>query len=245
MSTQVNVNAIEPEGATTTLTVGQTGQNTVISADAVKVNTFKDSGGNTLFTSNGSGVLSSVNSGFGSAQVLISSQTADGDTSLSFTSGIDSTYDEYIFEFYSIHPATDGVEIQFNASTDGGSNYNVTKTGTFYRAGHPESGAYSDFGFSSGTYKTPAQTTVYQALNYDVDNDADSCCVGELHIFNPSSTTYVKNYYSVSQTMLNATTSQQAFVGGYLNTTSAVNAIDFKMASGNMDTGTIRMWGWK
>ena len=174
---------------------------------------------------------------------MISSQTADDDASLSFTSGIDSTYDEYIFEFYSIHPATDGVEIQFNASTDGGSNYNVTKTGTFFRAQNSEGGT-KVLGYSSGTYKTPAQTTVYQALNYDVDNDDDSCCVGELHIFNLSSTTYVKNYYSKSQTMLNAASTQEAFVGGYLNTTSAINAIDFKMASGNFD-GTIKMYGIK
>ena len=177
--------------------------------------------------------------------VLIESITASDDATISFTSGIDSTYGEYIFRFYNVHPATDGVEFQWNGSTDGGSNYNVTKTGTFFRAQHAESNASYDVVYSGGDTKEPHQLTTYQALNYDVDNDNDSSCVGELHIFNPAGTTFVKHYYSRSHTMLNAATSNDGFVGGYLNTTSAVNAIDFKFSSGNMDTAIIKMWGVK
>lgn len=238
MSTQVNVNAIEPEGGTTTLTVGQTGQNTVISADAVKVNTFKDSGGNTLFTSNGSGVLSSVNSGFGSAQVLISSQTADGDASLSFTSGIDSTYDEYIFEFYEINPATDSAEFQFQA----GSSYDTTLTSTAFMAYHAEDG--SSYALTYLTAQDQAQGTGFQTLQHDVGSDADQCTAGELHFFNPSSTTYVKNWYCRSVGTQNNNTIQDEYFAGYFNIATALTQVQFKMDSGNFD-GTIKLWGVK
>ena len=239
MSTQVNVNAIEPEGGTTTLTIGQTGQNTVISADAVKVNTFKDSGGNTLFTSNGSGVLSSVNSGFGSSQVLIDSQTASGDASLSFTSGIDSTYDEYIFEFYEINPATDNAVFQFQA---GSSSYDTTMTTTTFTAYNSESG-----GTPALTYwaaQDQAQGTSFQSIGPECGNGSDECSSGELHLFNPSSTTYVKNWYAVVQQYQYTNMSQQFFPAGYFNTTAALTQVQFKMDSGNFD-GTIKLWGVK
>ena len=99
MTSTLKIDTIEPEGATTTLTVGESGQNTVIAGAGIKANVLKDAGGNALFTSNGSGTLSGVNSGFGSAQALISTQTASTSTSVSFTSGIDSTYKEYVFIF--------------------------------------------------------------------------------------------------------------------------------------------------
>ena len=126
--TQLNVNAIEPAGAT--LTIGESGD-TVKANDSVNVNTVKDAGGNTIWVSNGSGVLSSVNSAFGDALVLLSTATADDDASLSFTSDIDSTYKEYIFKFININPATDNASWTFQVSTDGGSSYNVTVTSTF------------------------------------------------------------------------------------------------------------------
>ena len=166
-------------------------------------------------------------------------------SSSAFTSSIDSTYKLYIFKFFDIHPATDGVEFQWNGSTDGGSNYSVDKTATFFRAYHSESDSTA-FGYSTGDSKEPhaaVADTTYQALNYDVDNDNDSSCVGELHIFNPAGTTYVKHYYSTSNTMLNNASTNQAFAGGYMNTTSAIDAIDFKFSSGNIDTGTIKMYG--
>jgi hypothetical protein len=178
--------------------------------------------------------------------VLLDTNTiTSGTANSAFTSGITSTYGEYIFRFYNVHPATDGVEFQWNGSTDGGSNYNVTKTGSFFRAQANEGDSAADLGYSTGDTKEPHQLTTYQALNYDVDNDNDSSCVGELHIFNPAGTTYVKHYYSRSNTMLNNATTNDAFVGGYMNTTSAINAIDFKMSSGNIDTAVIKMWGVK
>ena len=179
------------------------------------------------------------------AQTLLATETASADASLTFTSKIDSTYKLYIFKFFDIHPATDGVEFQWNGSTDGGSNYSVDKTASFFRCQHAE-GDSTAFGYSTGDAKEPHASvadTTYQTLNYDVDNDADSCCVGELFIFNPSNTTYVKHYMSRSQTMLNASSSNDALVGGYMNTTSAINAISFKFSSGNIDAGTVKMYG--
>ena len=110
------VDTLEPQSGTT-LTVGETGQNTVVGGNTIKFNTLQDAGGNAIFTSNGSGVLSSVNSSFGSDMNLISSQTVTDGASISFTSGITSTYGEYIFKCYNINPATDGTELTFNAST--------------------------------------------------------------------------------------------------------------------------------
>ena len=110
--TTLNVNTIEPAGST--LTLGASGD-TVVATDSVNVNTVKDAGGNTLWVSNGSGTLSSVNSGFGGKLVLISTQTASDTASISFTSGIDSTYREYIFKFYTIRPATDAAEFSFSS----------------------------------------------------------------------------------------------------------------------------------
>lgn len=100
------VDTIEPEGATTNLAIGESGQNIIVTGNDIRANVLQDAGGNAIFTSNGSGTLSGVNSGFGDALVLIATQTADDSASLSFTSGIDSTYDEYIFMYFNIQPAT-------------------------------------------------------------------------------------------------------------------------------------------
>jgi len=114
MTAILKTNLIEPQSGTT-LTVGKTGQNIILDADSIKNNVLKDAGGNAIWTSNGSGVLSGVNSAFGSAQVLILSQTVSNQASISFTSGIDSTYKEYVFEFININPVTDGVDFTFQA----------------------------------------------------------------------------------------------------------------------------------
>jgi len=241
--TTLKVNAIEPEGATTNLAVGMTGQNVVVGGSGgIKVNTMKDAGGNTLWTSNGSGTVSSVNSAFGSAMILLSTQTASGSASISFTSGIDSTYKEYIFEFYDVNPATDNVAFTFNTSTDGGSNYNTTKTTTYTESWHNESDASAAFGYIVAS--DLAQSTSYQHLTYGSGSDADQSCVGELHLFNPASTTFVKDFYATSQNSYFSDGSTHNYIAGYCNTTSAVDAIDFKMSSGNFD-GKIKMYGVK
>ena len=119
MASTLKTNAIEPEGATTNLVIGESGQNTIISNNDLRANVLQDAGGNALFTSDGSGNLSGVSSKLGSAMVLISSQTASNSASLSFTSGITSTYGEYIFRFYNINPTSDGV-FQWQVDANGG-----------------------------------------------------------------------------------------------------------------------------
>ncbi len=242
MTSTLKINTIEPEGATTTLTVGESGQNTVIAGAGIKANVLKDAGANAIFTSNGSGVLSGVNAGFGSAQVLIQSQTVTNQATVSFTSDIDSTYKEYVFEYININPATDATEFSFQASIDGGSNYNVTLTSTAFQAFHTEDGTASSLGYNSG--EDQAQGTSFQILAGLVGNGADECAAGTLHLFNPSDTIQVKNWYAETQFYRYVDRSNNSFFAGYFDTTSAINAVQFKFSSGNFD-GTIKMYGIK
>ena len=240
----IMVNTLEPQSGTT-LTVGKSGQNLVVNADSLKANVVKDAGGNAVFTSNGSGTLSGLNSAFGSAQVLISTQTADDSASLSFTSGIDSTYKEYVFEFINMNPATNSTNFTFQCSTDGGSNYNTTVTSTAFWAYHDENDTDALLGYNTSIDQS--QATAYQPLASGVGSGADEATAGELHLFNPSSTTYVKNWYSTQNTTSGDTPTYDYFVktAGYFNTTSAINAIRFQFASGNINAGTIKMYGIK
>ena len=171
---------------------------------------------------------------------LISTQTASNSASLSFTTGIDSTYKEYQFYFIDIHPRTDGVNFTFNLSTDSGSNYNVTKTTTVIRSFHNESDTNTSLGYQSSN--DLAQSTAFQPIAEDVGNASDESCSGSLSLFNPSSTTYVKHFIANVNSYNNVDYSIQYLVSGYGNTTSAVNAIQFSMSSGNFD-GTILLYG--
>jgi len=180
-------------------------------------------------------------SGFGGALKFISKQTASSSSSIEFTSGIDSSYNEYIFYFVSMHPSTDLVSFQFNMSTDGGSNYNVTKTTSFFRAYHTE----SDSGSSLEYYAASdlAQSTSDQILCQAGGNANDEGVSGYLHLYNPSSTTFVKHFVGTGLTASLNETQQQFHIAGYGNTTSAVNAIKFQMSSGTIDTGDIILYG--
>ena len=177
----------------------------------------------------------------GGTLILLSTQTASASASISFTSGIDSTYDEYVFKFINMHPATNTTHFTFNLSIDGGSNYNVTKTSTSNRAYHYENGGGGAIQYASGS--DLAQSTNYQYLAWEINNDADSSISGTLHLFNPSNTTFVKHFLAVSNEVGDPNSSNNEFIGGYGNTTSAVNAVDFKFASGNIDDGIIKMYG--
>ena len=177
----------------------------------------------------------------GSSLVLISEQTASSSSTISFTSGINSTYKEYVFKYTDIHPASDNVDFQFNMSTDTGSNYNVTKTTTGFQAYLNEGDSANGLAYESG--RDLAQSTNFQGVLIGVGNEADQCCAGKLHLFNPSSTTFVKHFISTGNNYRADTESQQSYFAGYGNTTSAVDAIQFKMSSGNIDSGTIKMYG--
>ena len=179
----------------------------------------------------------------GGTLILLSTQTASSSATISFTTGLDSTYDEYVFKFINCHPATDSVQIQFNGSTDSGSNYNVTKTSTFFISEHNEAGTFTGLTYTGGL--DLAQSTAFQGLSGSLGNDNDQNVSGTLTLFNPSSTTYVKHFIGRSNTMHPDDFSQDGFSAGYFNTTSAINAIQFKFGSGNIDDGIIKMYGVK
>jgi hypothetical protein len=175
---------------------------------------------------------------------LISSQTASNSASISFTTGISSTYKEYQFYFININPPTDaGIEFQFNLSTDGGSNYNVTKTSTAFGANNAENDAYNHLLYYTGL--DLAQSTSDQIIAYNIGNDSDEGMSGSMSLFNPASTTYVKHFICTTNTVSSDGSPECEVVhtAGYANTTSAINAITFKMSSGNIDDGTILMYG--
>ena len=177
----------------------------------------------------------------GGGLVLLSTQTASASASISFTSGIDSTYDEYVFKFIDLHPSSDGPDFTFNMSTDGGSNYNVTKTSTQFNARHSEDDGTAALSYITGN--DLAQGTGYQIIGDGVGASADETGVGYLHIFNPADTTFVKHFISNFQNYRTNDNSYNVFTAGYGNTTTAVNAIQFKFSGGNIDDGIIKMYG--
>jgi hypothetical protein len=181
----------------------------------------------------------------GGTLILLSTQTASASATISFTTGLDSTYDEYIFKFINIHPATDGTTFQFQGSTDSGSNYGVNITSTLFRAYHNEGDTDNGLGYVENS--DLAQSTSFQPLTQlnDMGGDNDQNLTGTLTLFNPSSTTYVKHFINTNNFSHPSDYSFNTFMAGYFNTTSAINAIQFKMASGNIDDGVIKLYGVK
>ena len=175
--------------------------------------------------------------------VPISEQTASGSASIEFTTGIDSTYPIYKFEYNSLHPSTDGVYLQFNLSTDGGSNYNVTKTSTSFHAFHNESDTVTSLSYDS--VGDLAQSTANQYISNNIGNDNDQTVSGTLFLFNPSSSVFVKHYIANTNASHQSEYTINTYVGGYGNTVSSINAIRFIMTSGNIDAGTIKLYGIK
>ena len=176
------------------------------------------------------------------AMNLLETQTASSSATISFTSNIDSTYDEYVFRFYDIHPSVDGEKCGFQANASGGSGYNETMTTTFFHCAHNESD--SDAGpleYEAG-YDL-AQGSTFQRITRNTGNANDECWSGYLHLFNPSSTTFVKHFIAVTQSIQGNEYSDNSFIAGYFNTTSAIDEIQFKMESGNIDSGVIKLYG--
>ena len=175
--------------------------------------------------------------------VLLSSQTASDSASLTITSGIDSTYTSYILKFYYFYPDTDYSNLQINFSTDSGSNYGVAITSTYFYAGNYDSDSFAAFAYD--TSADLADSGDYQDLVGNTGNDGSKGASGELYLFNPASTTYVKHFYSRFSSWRATDLLQNSFAGGYCNTTSAINAISVKFASGNITAGKLKMWGVK
>ena len=187
---------------------------------------------------------SSIPSG---AMTHIKTLTASSSSTLSFVNGssdvvLDSTYPIYLFKFIGIHPGTSNADLGILASTDTGSSYGVATTSTFFEAKHAEDDSQAEL-----TYITAfdaAQSTSLIKLTGSIASDNDSIGSGEMYLFNPSSTTFVKHFISTANRMFDSR-SLNTFVSGYINTTSAVDAIQFKMDSGNIDAGKIKLYGIK
>ena len=187
-------------------------------------------------------------SGLGGSMVFIKKLTASSSATLSFVDGasdvvLDSTYKEYLFTFKDIHPSVDGagVNLGFNLSIDSGSNYNVTKTSSHFRAYHHETSGATALEYDTALHL--AQSTSVQLIAENVGADNDQSCAGYLHLFSLSSTVFVKHYIASFNVVTHADYCVKHYVGGYGNTTSAVDAIQFKFNSGNIDSGDICLYG--
>ena len=179
--------------------------------------------------------------------VLIKTLTASSSANLSFVHGtsdvvLDSTYPIYLFKCINIHPASDNQKFNVNFTTDG-TNWNVTKTTSLFRAQHDEADTDTSLAYDTGD--DTAQGTGDQMLNTEIGADNDQCSSGELWLFNPSSTTFVKQFMSNFNGVMNIDYSNQDIMAGYCNTTSAVTGARFLFASGNIDAGTIKLYGIK
>ena len=181
------------------------------------------------------------------SMTFIKKLTASSSATLSFVDGsdgvvLDDTYKEYVFTFNNIHPSSDsGAHFQFQGNVAGGSGYNETITSTYFRAYNNESGNDTSLAYD-GNFDL-AQSTNFQTLMTYVNYQNDECGAGTLRLFNPSSTTFVKHFIAKTQYNYNNPYSTNSFVGGYFNTTSAIDEIQFKFANGNIDAGDICLYG--
>ena len=177
----------------------------------------------------------------GGSLVLLATETASSSATISFTSGIDSTYKEYIFKFYDIHPATDQTFLTFQADTGTNTSYNQTITSTFFAAYHGEDGTGAALAYA-GSYDQ-AQATSFQYITDRTGTDNDQTVAGTLHLYDPSSSTFVKHFMCRSNCNEQSDYTSQVFAAGYFNTTTALTRVQFKMNSGNIDAGTIKLYG--
>ena len=182
------------------------------------------------------------------AMTLIKEQTASSSSTISFVDGtsdvvLDSTYPIYLFKFINCHPSSDNVGFKFNMSADTGSNYNVTKTSTVFADYHYESGSSTALAYGSAV--DLAQSTSDQQISGGTGSDNDQSANGSLFIFSPSSTTFVKHFIAVMQVSGGDNRSLRYHTAGYGNTTSAIDAVQFKFSSGDIDFGSIKLYGIK
>ena len=180
------------------------------------------------------------------SMTFIKKLTASSSATLSFVDGssdvvLDNTYKEYLFTFNNMHPATDNADLMINFSIDSGSNYNVAKTTTHFRALHNEGGSESSLAYDSSN--DMAQGTGDLNIILNIGNGNDECASGYLHLFNPSSTTFVKHFMANLNRYDAANFSVNQYTAGYANTTSAIDAVKFQMDTGNIDAGDICLYG--
>ena len=178
----------------------------------------------------------------GSSLVLLSTTTASSSANVDITSDIDSTYKEYQVHFFDVHPES-GSRLAFQVDTGTNTNYNQTITSTAFVTRHTEDDSTADLGYNTGD--DLAQSTSFQRLSCGgtVETDADASATGILHLFDPSNTTFVKHFMATMQIYNNDQASHNSYVAGYINTTTAITRIRFKYESGDIDSGTFKLYG--
>ena len=187
--------------------------------------------------------LVKASSGGGGTWNLIKTYTASSDSDLSFVEGTDdidfTAYDEFVFKFINIHPASiSNFQVGFR---DGSTDYDATKTTTFFYTLHDEADSTTTFAYSTGT--DLAQSTGFNNIVFEVNTDNDSSVSGDLWLYEPSSTTYVKHFMTNSNSASDGDLSVNAYAAGYCNVTAAIDAVQFKMSTGNIDAGQISLYG--
>ena len=230
----------ETSGVSEDFTFGTTGDTVQVTSGAtLKVNTLKDAGGNTIFTSDGSGNLSSVNSAFSGTPTLITTNTSSGSTSSEFTS-ITSTYKLYIFKWIEINPVTDASTFVMNISVNGGSSF-ITKTSSMFKSYNYQTGNNNALTYDNGD--DLANTDADQKLSINIGNGADECSGGEMFLFNPAGTTFYKHYQTRSNQYDYGDASITNVAAGYGDVAAAINFVVFKMHNSSAFDGVIQMYG--
>ena len=180
------------------------------------------------------------------SMILIKEQTASSSSTINFVHGtsdvvLDGTYPIYLFKFINVHPATDEAHLTFQTDTGTNTSYNQTLTSTFFEAYHDEDDSPAALGYN--TNHDQAQGTAFQRIGNGIGNGNDESGAGTLRLFSPSSSTFVKHFISNVHTYNEANLAVNCFCAGYFNTTTALTRVQFKMSSGNMDAGVIKMYG--
>ena len=238
MST-IKADTVQSTDNASDITLGASGDTVTIAADSINVNKVQDTGGNTLWDFS-TGEFVSPQDEFASQNLkLLTTATASGSESIEFTSLIDSTYDVYIFKLIGMQPDTEDA-IYFQGSKDGGENYNLTMTTTWFNALNTEADSGS---LAQRRDMDQSDGTAMQGLIGNTSANSDFSCSGEMYLFSAGSTTYIKNWWCRLNSYGNTTQQQDVYVGGYFRNWEPVNAIKFTYGSGTMNIGTIKMYG--
>ena len=245
----VYTDTIEPRKPTQDITLGTTGETITLPGNDLRVNTVKDKGGNTLWTSDGSGTLSSVSSGFSQDSQLLSTQTASNITDVAFTSQLTSTYSTYVFKWIECQSVSDESSFSFNGSDDTSSHvYNVDKISNFYFTWNAASGGSPSLTqWDTGQLDNGDAGTVYQRLNMGTDDTggvAAASCSGELWLFEPANTSKITNWISVGTGIDSSPGVYGVYTGGYFDIAGAITAINFQFYGPSTGwNGTVKLYG--
>jgi len=187
------------------------------------------------------GLLKAPSGGGSAVFNLIETQTASSSSTIDFTSGIDSTYKEYVFKFINIHAQTESASFSFQANASGESGFNETMTSSFFESFHREDDGEN--GLRTKNDDKQSQGTSYQKISLSFGTDNDASCSGYLCLYDPSNTTFVKHFITRIENLRDSDRSQESFLAGYINTTNAIDEISFKFTTGNIDSGQISLYG--